>query len=158
MSMGAKQRSLWLATLILVLVPIGAFGKQEQTTKDTPQQTSDKSDKKAADKKKSDQHAGAVYSKVDPSQYVGSDTCKTCHEDIAKTHERGPHWKTSFDKRHGPELQGCEACHGPGKEHADNQGAAGPGSGQGLGSGHQIPPLARRAGSPCGRCSVEPRL
>jgi len=34
MNMGAARG---LATLILVLLPIGALGKQEQTTKDTPQ-------------------------------------------------------------------------------------------------------------------------
>ncbi|MBZ5600146.1 MAG: DmsE family decaheme c-type cytochrome [Acidobacteriia bacterium] len=52
----------------------------------------------------------------DTSQYVGSDTCKTCHEDIYKNFETTPHWKTTFNKK-GPEWQGCEGCHGPGAEH-----------------------------------------
>ena len=38
----------------------------------------------------------------DTSQYVGSDTCKTCHEDIYKNFETTPHWKTTFNKK-GPE-------------------------------------------------------
>lgn len=52
----------------------------------------------------------------DASQYVGSDTCKTCHEDIYKNFETTPHWKTTLNKK-GPEWQGCEGCHGPGAEH-----------------------------------------
>jgi CRP-like cAMP-binding protein len=32
-----------------------------------------------------------------------------------KNFETTPHWKTTFIKK-GPEWQGCEACHGPGKE------------------------------------------
>jgi DmsE family decaheme c-type cytochrome len=57
----------------------------------------------------------------DPSLYVGSETCKTCHEDIFKNFETTPHWKTTFTKK-GPEWQGCEACHGPGKEHVEGGG------------------------------------
>jgi len=50
--------------------------------------------------------------------YVGSDTCKACHEaqfnSFAETaHAKLSHtgWKT--------ERQGCESCHGPGKAHVD---------------------------------------
>lgn len=57
----------------------------------------------------------------DTSQYVGSDTCKTCHEDIFKNLERTPHWKTTLSSK-GPEWQGCEACHGPGKAHVEGGG------------------------------------
>lgn len=57
----------------------------------------------------------------DASQYVGSDTCKTCHEDIYKNFETTPHWKTAFTKK-GPEWQGCEGCHGPGAEHVNGGG------------------------------------
>src|SRR2546425_3323629 len=59
---------------------------------------------------------------ADASQYVGADACKTCHEDIYKNFETTPHWKTSFDTGRGPEWQGCEACHGPGKEHVESGG------------------------------------
>src|SRR5512132_770693 len=58
---------------------------------------------------------------TDPSLYVGSDTCKTCHEDIFKNFETTPHWKTAFTKK-GPAWQGCEACHGPGKAHVEGGG------------------------------------
>jgi len=54
----------------------------------------------------------------DPSLYAGTDTCRTCHEDLAKTYDHSAHWKTTLNHR-GVQYQGCEACHGPGKEHAE---------------------------------------
>ncbi|PYV90785.1 MAG: hypothetical protein DMG90_08710 [Acidobacteria bacterium] len=57
----------------------------------------------------------------DSTLYVGSETCKTCHEDIYNKFETTPHWKTTFTKK-GPQWQGCEACHGPGKEHVEGGG------------------------------------
>lgn len=53
------------------------------------------------------------------SEYVGSEACKTCHEDIYKNFETTRHFVTTLDTKKGPAWQGCEACHGPGKEHAD---------------------------------------
>jgi DmsE family decaheme c-type cytochrome len=50
--------------------------------------------------------------------YVGSDTCKTCHEDIyTKGFERTPHSKTMLQGGHG-----CESCHGPGSAHVEGGG------------------------------------
>jgi DmsE family decaheme c-type cytochrome len=64
---------------------------------------------------------------TDPSLYVGSETCKTCHEDMPskefyKKYEDSPHFVTTVDTKKGPEWQGCEACHGPGKAHVDGGG------------------------------------
>jgi DmsE family decaheme c-type cytochrome len=64
---------------------------------------------------------------TDPSLYVGSETCKTCHEDMPskgfyKHYEDSPHFVTTLDTKKGPEWHGCEACHGPGKEHVDGGG------------------------------------
>ena len=56
------------------------------------------------------------------SEYVGSEVCKTCHEDLAKHFERTAHFATIQDKKATPEHQGCEACHGPGKAHVDGGG------------------------------------
>jgi DmsE family decaheme c-type cytochrome len=53
----------------------------------------------------------------DQSKYVGADTCKACHEEVYKSFEKTPHWKTTYDTRRGAEYQGCEACHGPGADH-----------------------------------------
>ena len=54
---------------------------------------------------------------VDNSDYVGADTCKTCHEEIYNSWEKTPHWKTTLDTKGGPSHQGCEGCHGPGAAH-----------------------------------------
>lgn len=51
-------------------------------------------------------------------QYVGSDTCKTCHEDVFKKQfETTPHFKTVLAGEHG-----CESCHGPGSGHVEGGG------------------------------------
>jgi DmsE family decaheme c-type cytochrome len=50
---------------------------------------------------------------VESTAYVGSDTCKTCHEDLYdKSFESTPHFKTTLKDGHG-----CESCHGPGSAH-----------------------------------------
>jgi DmsE family decaheme c-type cytochrome len=54
---------------------------------------------------------------IDTTGYIGSETCKACHDDIYTSFEKTPHWKTTLDTRRGPRWQGCEACHGPGAEH-----------------------------------------
>jgi DmsE family decaheme c-type cytochrome len=56
------------------------------------------------------------------SEYVGSDTCKTCHEDLAKHFEHTAHYATVLDKKAAPDHQGCEGCHGPGKAHVEGGG------------------------------------
>ena len=67
----------------------------------------------AADHSEKDKTASSNPSH-DASQYVGSDTCKTCHEGIYNAWEKTPHWKTTLNKEGGPSQQGCEGCHGPG--------------------------------------------
>jgi DmsE family decaheme c-type cytochrome len=51
-----------------------------------------------------------------PSEYVGSETCKTCHEEVYKSWEKGPHWKQTL-KEGGIAKRGCEDCHGAGAAH-----------------------------------------
>jgi len=60
--------------------------------------------------------------KPDASQYVGTDTCRACHEDIAKHFDFTPHAATLKQKNAAPSHQGCEGCHGPGKAHVDGGG------------------------------------
>ena len=93
---------LWTAAVVLA-APVAALG---------------------ADKPKQNQDAPASrYERVkDPSLYVGAETCKTCHEDIFKNFETTPHFVTTLENKRGPEWQGCEACHGPGKEHVESGG------------------------------------
>lgn len=52
------------------------------------------------------------------AEYLGSDTCATCHDTIFKNNfENTPHFKTTLQNGHG-----CESCHGPGSEHVEGGG------------------------------------
>jgi DmsE family decaheme c-type cytochrome len=63
--------------------------------------------------------AAASSGAADPqaSGYLGSEVCKTCHEDVYNAWAKTPHWKTTLNTKGGPSRQGCEACHGPGAAH-----------------------------------------
>lgn len=54
------------------------------------------------------------------AKFVGSDTCKACHDAEYTAWENSPHFATSGDTRGGAAKQGCEACHGPGSAHVDD--------------------------------------
>ena len=101
----------YLAFFVLLVACALALAAQNATTTQSAPPT-----KQAEPEAKSD---FARSAKSD--DYVGTDTCKTCHEDEFKTFDRGPHWKTEKDS-HGLGWQGCEACHGPGKAHVEGGG------------------------------------
>jgi len=115
------KKCFWLAVVALALISLGVEKGQGTSSNSANQDKSgnqQKGKKKAATETAPPQDID--YHKVDPSQYGGSDTCKTCHEEQGKSFDQGPHWKTNLAKHAGPQWQGCEACHGPGKEHAES--------------------------------------
>jgi DmsE family decaheme c-type cytochrome len=62
---------------------------------------------------------GAATASAQTSNYVGDDTCTTCHEAEGKSLHLTLHGKAQNPRT--PEgAKGCETCHGPGKEHVDN--------------------------------------
>jgi len=63
--------------------------------------------------------AGQAQAKDAPaSEFAGSETCATCHEEVAKGFASNPH--TKMAQMHGKNGVTCENCHGAGKAHADS--------------------------------------
>lgn len=62
-------------------------------------------------------HSPAQASSAD---YVGSDTCSACHEEVSKKFGSNPHARLALE--HGGQGVTCEGCHGPGKAHVDGGG------------------------------------
>ena len=64
----------------------------------------------------------AQHDKQQPaaSDYVGSEMCATCHEEVAKKFANNPHTKMAL--MHGSSGVTCENCHGAGKAHVDGGG------------------------------------
>jgi DmsE family decaheme c-type cytochrome len=58
----------------------------------------------------------------DPDRYVGSETCQACHEEAFKSVADTKHGKLANVKSWKDKVQGCESCHGPGKEHVEGGG------------------------------------
>ncbi|HKW66801.1 MAG TPA: cytochrome c3 family protein, partial [Terriglobales bacterium] len=66
--------------------------------------------------------ASAASQTKEAGQYVGSETCKGCHEDIFKATEKTPHYKMGFQPGAPGKGMNCEACHGPGAAHVEGGG------------------------------------
>jgi DmsE family decaheme c-type cytochrome len=69
---------------------------------------------------KANKPADAQAKQPDPSQFVGSETCATCHDEVAKGFANNPHSRLVL--QHGGSGITCESCHGPGKAHVDGGG------------------------------------
>ena len=55
------------------------------------------------------------------SDYVGSETCATCHEEVSKGFANNPHTKMALLHGNANGVS-CENCHGPGKAHVEGGG------------------------------------
>jgi predicted CXXCH cytochrome family protein len=53
------------------------------------------------------------------ADYVGTDTCQTCHEAQANHFARTIHAKLGENPTWKNHVTGCEACHGPGSKHVE---------------------------------------
>jgi DmsE family decaheme c-type cytochrome len=66
----------------------------------------------------------AAPASAKPAEYIGSEMCAACHEDIGKSFAKNPHHVVETDKKRGFETRACESCHGPGSKHMDSLSAA----------------------------------
>jgi predicted CXXCH cytochrome family protein len=55
-------------------------------------------------------------------EYVGSETCKACHEAAFNSFSETKHAKLANLHSWKDKVQGCESCHGAGKAHVDGGG------------------------------------
>lgn len=51
------------------------------------------------------------------AEFMGTEDCMLCHEDIGNNFNNTPHARLLFDEETGIEY-GCESCHGPGSLHS----------------------------------------
>ncbi len=69
-------------------------------------------------------HVKDAAAEVSKAEYVGTETCAACHAKEHKSFQRSPHASlTSFVEK--GQVEGCEACHGPGQAHVDAGGGKG---------------------------------
>ena len=54
--------------------------------------------------------------------FVGSETCKSCHEERWTEFQKNAHHRAELDKAVVADQVGCESCHGPGSLHAEAAG------------------------------------
>jgi DmsE family decaheme c-type cytochrome len=66
-----------------------------------------------------DQNNVQKVARHSPEDFVGSETCRACHEDQFGSFAKTAHAKLSGWK---VDRQGCESCHGPGKAHIEGGG------------------------------------
>jgi DmsE family decaheme c-type cytochrome len=64
--------------------------------------------------------AGVQAKDAAPSDFVGAETCATCHEEASKKFASNPHAKMT--EMHGSNGATCENCHGAGKAHVEGGG------------------------------------
>jgi DmsE family decaheme c-type cytochrome len=57
---------------------------------------------------------------ADSTEFVGQDTCATCHQDVVQKFGANPHARLALE--HAGQGMTCESCHGSGKAHVDGGG------------------------------------
>ncbi len=72
----------------------------------------------AADKSKTSDKTQKESTAADAPQFVGSETCKGCHDAQFKNIDGSPHFRLN-ERSHSKDSHGCESCHGAGSAHVN---------------------------------------
>src|SRR5215813_6451674 len=65
----------------------------------------------------------AAAARTAPKNYVGSNACQGCHDDILKAFKKDPHQTLDSNPKGGQKAHACEGCHGPASWHAETASA-----------------------------------
>jgi predicted CXXCH cytochrome family protein len=62
----------------------------------------------------------ALFAQAKAEDYIDDKACAECHAAYAESFERSPHALFVRDPKNPVDRQGCQACHGPGKNHVEH--------------------------------------
>lgn len=116
------RKARWCCGVVSVLILTTLCSPATQQSSGKSHHSSAKADpqNRQAEQAGSEPAAESGAPPADPAEFVGVETCRSCHEKEGKSYDKGPHSKLTAAKAKGPQWQGCEACHGPGREHAES--------------------------------------
>jgi DmsE family decaheme c-type cytochrome len=99
-----------VSLLIAVVSLVGAAAPQDKDKAPAPQETKPAAAPAAP--------AAATPAAAEKPDFVGSDTCQACHEDIFNSWVKSPHHIVEITPKRGYKGRGCESCHGMASLHA----------------------------------------
>jgi DmsE family decaheme c-type cytochrome len=111
-----------IGIILLFFAAVYSFGRQpgDPTGKDSARASHGATKASgAAESTPNGQEKAKAASKAD-GDYVGSETCLTCHEDQHRRFKNTVMGKVMLGNPRTPEeARGCEGCHGPGRTHVE---------------------------------------
>jgi len=103
--------------ILFFFAAVYSFGRQPSGRNRGQEQSSKAS---LVSESQNGQEKAAAAKKGGDGDYVGSETCITCHEDQNRRFKATPMGKAMMENPHSPEeARACEACHGPGRTHVE---------------------------------------